>query len=108
MDVFLSAHRIFITQISSLLIENELDMEPFSMSALTFLPDIQSGEDWSVPCEEISVRRDLRNIPDLHIYSVDPPGCQDIDDTMHARGKAVECFSLFHFMQYLTILTVHL
>ena len=37
---------------------------------------------WSIPPEEINSRRDLR---DYCIFSVDPPGCQDIDDTMHAR-----------------------
>ena len=62
-------------------------MIPFSMNAIACLPDVDIGEQWSIPAEEEIVRKDLRNIHDLHIYSVDPPGCQDIDDTMHARGK---------------------
>lgn len=63
-------------------------MIPFSMSAMACLPAIDEGEEWSIPPEEIEKRKDLRSIPDMYIYSVDPPGCQDIDDTMHARGKS--------------------
>ncbi|CAJ1949508.1 unnamed protein product [Cylindrotheca closterium] len=69
------------TEISCLLHEHELHLEPFSAGALACLPS--EGSDWKIPPEEIEKRRDLRE--SYRIFSVDPPGCQDIDDTMHAR-----------------------
>ncbi|KIO16262.1 hypothetical protein M407DRAFT_232799, partial [Tulasnella calospora MUT 4182] len=47
----------------------------------------QEGDSWVVPPKEEgspiwSGRADLR---DLLICSIDPPGCQDIDDALHAR-----------------------
>jgi exoribonuclease R len=38
---------------------------------------------WEIDREEISKRLDLRK--SCRIFSVDPVGCQDIDDAMHAR-----------------------
>eukprot|EP00980_Cylindrotheca_fusiformis_P004115 scaffold894_cov153-Cylindrotheca_fusiformis.AAC.11 len=70
------------TEISSLLHEHQLNLQPFSAAALACLPP--EGHKWSVPYEEMENRLDLRS--SHRIFSVDPPGCQDIDDTMHARG----------------------
>jgi len=67
------------TEISCLLHENQVALDPFSVSALACLPP--EGDSWTIPKAEISRRRDLRH--SRHIFSVDPPGCQDIDDTMH-------------------------
>jgi exoribonuclease R len=67
------------TEITCLLKENQIYLEPFSAAAKACLP-IQ-GHDWQIPESEISRRRDLRTVS---IFSVDPVGCQDIDDTMHA------------------------
>jgi DIS3-like exonuclease 1 len=72
------------TEIQCLLIENQLHLEPFSPAALACLP--LQGNYWTVPQEEIDRRLDLRSTH--RIFSVDPNGCQDIDDTMHARGKS--------------------
>lgn len=71
------------TEIACLLHEHQLHLEPFSAAALACLPP--EGHSWTVPHEEIEKRLDLRT--SHRIFSVDPPGCQDIDDTMHARGK---------------------
>ncbi|CAB9510598.1 DIS3-like exonuclease 1 [Seminavis robusta] len=68
-------------EIKCLLIENEILLEPFSAAATARLPP--AGPQWKVPPEEIQKRRDLRT--SRRIFSVDPPGCQDIDDTMHAQ-----------------------
>ncbi|KAG7342009.1 ribonuclease R [Nitzschia inconspicua] len=68
------------TEITCLLKENHIFLEPFSAAAKACLP-IQ-GHDWRVPESEVARRRDLRSVS---IFSVDPIGCQDIDDTMHAR-----------------------
>ena len=68
------------TELQALLLENEVDIDPFSPSALACLPP--QGDQWTIPISEFKLRRDLRT--SRHIFSVDPPGCQDIDDTMHA------------------------
>jgi DIS3-like exonuclease 1 len=68
-------------EIRCLLIENEIILDPFSTAAMACLPP--QGASWTVPDEEIQKRRDLRR--SHRIFSVDPPGCQDIDDTMHAK-----------------------
>lgn len=70
-------------QIECLLYEHEIQLEPFSAKALACLPP--EGPQWTIPTSEMEGRRDLRKTH--RIFSVDPPGCQDIDDTMHARGK---------------------
>ncbi|GFH45902.1 hypothetical protein CTEN210_02376 [Chaetoceros tenuissimus] len=69
------------TEIACLLREYGVDLSPFSANALACLP-IVGDEGWKIDPSEIEKRRDLR---DLRIFSVDPVGCQDIDDTMHAR-----------------------
>jgi exoribonuclease R len=68
------------TEIACLLKENQIYLEPFSAAAMADLP--LEGHDWKIPDVEIAARRDLRS---MRIFSVDPNGCQDIDDTMHAR-----------------------
>lgn len=68
-------------EIECLLHENQVYLDPFSLSARACLPP--EGEHWTIPAEEILVRRDLRT--SRRVFSVDPPGCQDIDDTMHAE-----------------------
>jgi hypothetical protein len=39
-----------------------------------------SHQCWAVPATELARRRDLRQT--RHIVSIDPPGCQDIDDAL--------------------------
>jgi hypothetical protein len=60
------------TEVSSLLHENHVVLDPFSVAALACLPP--AGDDWTIPDEEIQSRRDLRE--SRKIFSVDPPGCQ--------------------------------
>lgn len=69
-------------EIKCLLIEHEIMLDPFSTAAKACLP--AEGSQWTVPEEEVAKRRDLRK--NRRIFSVDPPGCQDIDDTMHAEA----------------------
>ncbi|GKY95817.1 DIS3 mitotic control [Mayamaea pseudoterrestris] len=68
------------TELTALLLENQVELDPFSVAALSCLP--AEGKNWKIGDDEISKRRDLRRC--RQIFSVDPPGCQDIDDTMHA------------------------
>jgi VacB/RNase II family 3'-5' exoribonuclease len=71
------------TEINCLLIEHGVDLSPFSANALACLPQIPKEETWEVSLDEIKQRRDLRK--SCRIFSVDPQGCQDIDDAMHAK-----------------------
>lgn len=69
----------------SLLLEYEVPYRPFGKAILNCLPP--EGDNWVVPkkdmeCLEWRDREDLRG---LDICSIDPPGCQDIDDALHAR-----------------------
>lgn len=104
------------TEINSLLIENQVNLLPFSLSALSNLPQQQ---EWMIPNNEIQGRKDLRK--SRHIFSVDPPGCQDIDDTMHAEilpngdieGKirSKKHFLFFHITYeniYILLLTINI
>ncbi|KAL1964668.1 hypothetical protein VTN77DRAFT_6694 [Rasamsonia byssochlamydoides] len=68
----------------ALLLEYDVQYKPFPKAVLDCLPP--EGHDWRVPASKDDPgwkgRRDLR---DLLICSIDPPGCQDIDDALHAR-----------------------
>ncbi|KAH0036052.1 ribonuclease R, partial [Aureobasidium melanogenum] len=68
----------------ALLLEWDVQYRPFPKTVLDCLP--AEGHDWKVPEDKSDPgwdkRRDLR---DLLICSIDPPGCVDIDDALHAR-----------------------
>ncbi|OJJ49369.1 hypothetical protein ASPZODRAFT_60114 [Penicilliopsis zonata CBS 506.65] len=68
----------------ALLLEYDVQYKPFPKAVLDCLPS--EGHGWKVPASKDDIgwkgRRDLR---DLLICSIDPPGCQDIDDALHAR-----------------------
>eukprot|EP00557_Chaetoceros_sp_GSL56_P011417 CAMPEP_0176480310 /NCGR_PEP_ID=MMETSP0200_2-20121128/2208_1 /TAXON_ID=947934 /ORGANISM="Chaetoceros sp., Strain GSL56" /LENGTH=1290 /DNA_ID=CAMNT_0017876419 /DNA_START=195 /DNA_END=4067 /DNA_ORIENTATION=+ len=70
------------TEIGCLLRERGIDLSPFSANALACLPSVDKGG-WKIDQDEIAKRRDLRDT--CRIFSVDPVGCQDIDDAMHAK-----------------------
>ncbi|KAF2094567.1 ribonuclease R [Rhizodiscina lignyota] len=68
----------------ALLLEWDVQYRPFPKTVLDCLPT--EGHDWKVPASADDPgwvnRRDLR---DLLVCSIDPPGCVDIDDALHAR-----------------------
>lgn len=68
----------------ALLLEYDVQYRPFPKTVLDCLPT--EGHDWKVPSDSSHPgwkgRRDLR---ELLVCSIDPPGCQDIDDALHAR-----------------------
>ncbi|KAK3698446.1 exosome catalytic subunit dis3, partial [Vermiconidia calcicola] len=68
----------------ALLLEWDVQYRPFPKTVLDCLP--AEGHDWKVPASTDDPgwkgRRDLR---DLLVCSIDPPGCVDIDDALHAR-----------------------
>ncbi|EXB95112.1 Exosome complex exonuclease [Morus notabilis] len=66
------------TETEVVLIENDINSRPFSSQTLACLPPLP----WSVSSEDLlnPIRQDLRH---LRAFSVDPPGCKDIDDALH-------------------------
>jgi exosome complex exonuclease DIS3/RRP44 len=68
----------------ALLLEYDVQYRPFPKAVLDCLP--AEGHAWRVPAESSDPgwkgRKDLRH---LLVCSIDPPGCQDIDDALHAR-----------------------
>jgi exosome complex exonuclease DIS3/RRP44 len=68
----------------ALLLEWDVQYKPFPKTVLDCLP--AEGHDWKVPASPDDPgwqgRKDLR---DLIVCSIDPPGCVDIDDALHAR-----------------------
>ncbi|MCJ1458080.1 exosome catalytic subunit dis3 [Mycoblastus sanguinarius] len=68
----------------ALLLEYDVQYRPFPRGVLDCLPE--EGHGWKVPPSLDDPgwkgRRDLR---DLLVCSIDPVGCQDIDDALHAR-----------------------
>ncbi|KAI4314665.1 hypothetical protein L6164_027553 [Bauhinia variegata] len=69
------------TESEVVLIENDINSKPFSSQVLACLPPLP----WSVSSEDLSnpIRQDLRY---LRVFSVDPPGCKDIDDALHCTA----------------------
>ncbi|KAI0021202.1 mitotic control protein dis3 [Xylariomycetidae sp. FL0641] len=68
----------------ALLLEWDVQYRPFPKTVLDCLP--QEGHDWKVPASTDDPGwKDRRDLRDLLICSIDPVGCQDIDDALHAR-----------------------
>jgi exosome complex exonuclease DIS3/RRP44 len=63
-----------------ILIEHDIVARPFSDDVIACLPP----SSWTITTENVSQggRVDLRHID---VCSIDPPGCKDIDDALHAR-----------------------
>ncbi|KAI5466700.1 hypothetical protein BGZ63DRAFT_345438 [Mariannaea sp. PMI_226] len=68
----------------ALLLEWDVQYRPFPKTVLDCLP--KEGHDWVVPSStEDPGWRDREDLRGLLICSIDPVGCQDIDDALHAR-----------------------
>lgn len=68
----------------ALLLEWDVQYRPFPKTVLDCLP--KEGHDWVVPAStEDPGWRDREDLRELLICSIDPVGCQDIDDALHAR-----------------------
>jgi exosome complex exonuclease DIS3/RRP44 len=68
------------TETEVLVHEHDIDTRPFSEAVHACVPPLP----WTVPPSALAEagRADLRH---LRVCSVDPPGCRDIDDALHAR-----------------------
>ncbi|KAK2603839.1 exosome catalytic subunit dis3 [Conoideocrella luteorostrata] len=68
----------------ALLLEWDVQYRPFPKTVLDCLP--KEGHDWKVPESlEDPGWKDRQDLRELLICSIDPVGCQDIDDALHAR-----------------------
>ncbi|KAF7548729.1 hypothetical protein G7046_g8580 [Stylonectria norvegica] len=68
----------------ALLLEYDVQYRPFPKTVLDCLP--KEGHDWKVPASlEDPGWKDREDLRNLLICSIDPIGCQDIDDALHAR-----------------------
>ncbi|EFY89761.1 mitotic control protein dis3 [Metarhizium acridum CQMa 102] len=68
----------------ALLLEWDVQYRPFPKTVLDCLP--KEGHDWKVPASvEDPGWKDREDLRGLLICSIDPVGCQDIDDALHAR-----------------------
>ncbi|KAI9172082.1 Exosome complex exonuclease dis3 [Paramyrothecium foliicola] len=68
----------------ALLLEWDVQYRPFPKTVLDCLP--KEGHDWRVPTSTDDPGwRDREDLRGLLICSIDPIGCQDIDDALHAR-----------------------
>ncbi|KAF8473463.1 ribonuclease R [Kalaharituber pfeilii] len=68
----------------ALLLEYDVQYRPFPKAVLDCLP--KEGHDWRVPENpQDPLWRGRKDYRQLLICSIDPPGCQDIDDALHAR-----------------------
>lgn len=68
----------------ALLLEYDVQYRPFPKTVLDCLP--REGHDWKVPASTDDPGwRDREDLRHLLICSIDPIGCQDIDDALHSR-----------------------
>ncbi|KAF6129713.1 DIS3 like exosome 3'-5' exoribonuclease [Phyllostomus discolor] len=70
-------------EISTILVENSISVAPFSEAQMCEMPVNTPEKPWKVSPEEERERRDLRK---THlVFSIDPKGCEDVDDTLSVR-----------------------
>lgn len=79
------------SETDAVLVSSGIRWQPFTEAALRELPSLGGAPDgrWALSAREESAelaagRRDLRG-DEYFIVSIDPPGCTDVDDAMHAR-----------------------
>lgn len=60
--------------------ENRINLKPYTQGIINTLPP--EDAELNITNEDLLYRKDIRN---LNVCSIDPPGCKDIDDALHAR-----------------------
>ncbi|KAF7648914.1 hypothetical protein LDENG_00150350 [Lucifuga dentata] len=74
------------TEVQTILIENCIHVPPFSEAQLKEMPVNTPEKPWRVDPAQVAARRDLR---ESHlVFSIDPKGCEDVDDTLSVRSLA--------------------
>jgi len=69
------------TETDALLLEHDVNAADFSADVLKCVPPLP----WDVSADDLAGAGGRVDLRDLTICSVDPPGCTDIDDALHAR-----------------------
>ncbi|XP_048471958.1 DIS3-like exonuclease 1 isoform X2 [Rhincodon typus] len=93
------------TEIAAILVENSISVSPFSEAQLREMPVNTPENPWKVDTEEQAQRVDLRN---THlVFSIDPKGCEDVDDALSVRRLAndnlelgVHIADVTHFVKF--------
>nr|XP_016853552.1 PREDICTED: LOW QUALITY PROTEIN: DIS3-like exonuclease 1 [Anolis carolinensis] len=71
------------SEIQTILVENSISVKPFSEAQMCEMPPVVPDTPWEVCPEEERRRTDLR---DTHlVFSIDPEGCEDVDDALSIR-----------------------
>ncbi|XP_056269243.1 DIS3-like exonuclease 1 [Pseudoliparis swirei] len=73
------------TEVQTILVENCIHVPPFSDAQLKEMPVTSPDLPWAVDPVQVAERRDLRG---LLVFSIDPPGCVDVDDALSVRRVA--------------------
>ncbi|XP_028812152.1 DIS3-like exonuclease 1 [Denticeps clupeoides] len=93
------------TEVQTILVECCIYAPPFSEAQLKEMPVNSEENPWKVDPSEVNARLDLR---DTHlVFSIDPLGCEDVDDTLSVQvlpgGKrlqlGVHIADVTHFVQ---------
>ncbi|KAG7242762.1 hypothetical protein INR49_020137 [Caranx melampygus] len=72
------------TEVQTILVENCIHVPPFSEAQLREMPVNSPERPWKVDPAQVTARRDLR---ETHlVFSIDPKGCEDVDDTVSVRS----------------------
>ncbi|KAG8145223.1 hypothetical protein E2320_013588 [Naja naja] len=70
-------------EIQTILVENTVSVSPFSEAQMCEMPVLIPEKPWQVSPEEQQKRLDLR---ETHlVFSIDPKGCEDVDDALSIR-----------------------
>ncbi|KAM9713552.1 DIS3-like exonuclease 1 isoform 2-T2 [Dama dama] len=71
-------------EIATILVENSISVVPFSEAQMCEMPVNTLENPWKVSSQEERERKDLRK---THlVFSIDPSGCEDVDDTLSVRA----------------------
>ncbi|XP_068820575.1 DIS3-like exonuclease 1 isoform X3 [Capricornis sumatraensis] len=71
-------------EIATILVENNISVVPFSEAQMCEMPVNTPENPWKVNSQEEREREDLRK---THlVFSIDPSGCEDVDDTLSVRA----------------------
>ena len=62
-----------------ILLQHDIPYQPFTESVLNCLP----SSDWTATKDIDFTNKQRKDLRDITVFSVDPPGCTDIDDALH-------------------------
>ncbi|XP_008308916.1 DIS3-like exonuclease 1 [Cynoglossus semilaevis] len=74
------------TEVQTIVVENSISVPPFSDAQLREMPLNSAENPWTVDPAQVEARLDIRQ---SHlVFSIDPKGCEDVDDTLSVRCLA--------------------